>query len=521
MLGKHRDRKNHGFFLNFLFFLMVIPLWAYPLTPSCDVKCYEDENYSTIAPNAMICEIANFKIGGNYLIETSMNSDSAPNPYLCGGQDGITLESLSQKPHQTTAPLMLHYQTAGRCDEPISNAVLIGPPLFAESNILYNFWYGREEHRLIGDGELIDTKQNCVIFVSTLGGPFSSRPSDGLGQAFPEYTIFDIVQTKYLILQKLNVASLKLVTGPSLGGIEAYAMAILHPNYVQGIMPMGAAVHLKSSSTDEEGTSYRVPLIIDVLKDYVRSGSEPQSGFYSYPQSPKTIGCTDFPPVDKPLSERLKEDALSMFLIGLPCEIARNYKADADGKESYFEMAGIKDKVFQGITQHFSINDFFYRMNMMSHINVTPYFEKISAQSLILHVENDPMFSIRQAVWAQKTLAEQNKNSKLCSIFNKRGHAEVIITDQLLTKCETQIKTFFKDIALLSEPLTLLVANQQDLSSITNSTKSDFTKTEKKAPLGSLSIAIWGFFGALAILYLPQLTWFKKPLHKFTKRMKK
>ena len=70
----------------------------------------------------------------------------------------------------------------------------------------------------------------------------ASKPSDGLGMRFPQYSYFDMVQASYWLLRdKLNLARIKLATGGgSMGGSVCYVWALLHPEFVDAIMPIAA-----------------------------------------------------------------------------------------------------------------------------------------------------------------------------------------------------------------------------------------------------------------------------------------
>jgi len=95
---------------------------------------------------------------------------------------------------------------------------------------------------VVGPGRIIDTDRYYVVFLDALGLWGASKPSDGLGMRFPRYTIFDCVQANYrLLTDALNVGRVKLATGLSMGAIQSYAWAVLHPEFVEAIMPMGGS----------------------------------------------------------------------------------------------------------------------------------------------------------------------------------------------------------------------------------------------------------------------------------------
>ncbi len=180
--------------------------------------------------------IPNFKIGGQYEFGNEAT-------YEFGGKGGVTLESLGQE------PLRVAYIAVGspQRDEngKITNAVIISPYYSGDSTFMYYFWYEGQKGNafsrgaVVGPGKLIDTNKYYVIFLDALGLWGASKPSDGLGIKFPRYTTIDYVQANYRLLKdELGVAKVKLATGVSMGAIQSYVWAVLHPDYVEAIMPI-------------------------------------------------------------------------------------------------------------------------------------------------------------------------------------------------------------------------------------------------------------------------------------------
>ena len=54
---------------------------------------------------------------------------------------------------------------------------------------------------IIGPGRPIDTDRYYVVMVDPLGTWGASKPSDGLGIKFPQYSYFDMVQANYRMLR--------------------------------------------------------------------------------------------------------------------------------------------------------------------------------------------------------------------------------------------------------------------------------------------------------------------------------
>ena len=98
---------------------------------------------------------------------------------------------------------------------------------------------------LVGPGKAIDTDRWFVVAPNMLGsaagttGPRSRNPKTGraYGPDYPDITLDDIVETQKRLLDQLGVKGLHAVVGPSYGGFQAFAWAVIHPTFMRGIVP--------------------------------------------------------------------------------------------------------------------------------------------------------------------------------------------------------------------------------------------------------------------------------------------
>jgi len=127
------------------------------------------------------------------------------------------------------------YETWGTLNSDRSNAVLVltglSPNAHAaksEKNPEDGWW-----EPMIGPGKPIDTDQNFVICVNSLGsckgstGPASINPKTGSQYrlSFPDLTIQDIASTAQMVLQSLGIEQLRALVGPSMGGMSCFSAA--------------------------------------------------------------------------------------------------------------------------------------------------------------------------------------------------------------------------------------------------------------------------------------------------------
>lgn len=124
------------------------------------------------------------------------------------------------------------YVTHGTLNEDRTNAVL------ALSAI------GSSHHRLdflIGPGKALDPQRWFVICVDALGNGLSSSPSNSAAQpyeTFPRFSIRDMVQSQFELLQEMGIPTLQAVVGASMGGMQAIQWAVSHPHTMRRIVAM-------------------------------------------------------------------------------------------------------------------------------------------------------------------------------------------------------------------------------------------------------------------------------------------
>ncbi|MBD1843478.1 homoserine O-acetyltransferase [Cyanobacteria bacterium FACHB-63] len=134
------------------------------------------------------------------------------------------------------------YRTWGKLDATQDNAVLVCHALTGSADV--DQWW----EPLLGAGRSLDTDQDFIICSNILGscygttGATSINPETGklYGSAFPRITIRDMVRLQALLLEALQVRSLKLAIGGSLGGMQVLEWAVSYPEKVEAIAVIAA-----------------------------------------------------------------------------------------------------------------------------------------------------------------------------------------------------------------------------------------------------------------------------------------
>ncbi len=120
------------------------------------------------------------------------------------------------------------YVTWGTLNAAKSNAILLVP---GTSGTRHSY------DRHIGPGKTFDTDKYFVIGADPIGGGTSSSPKDGLGVAFPRYTIRDMVRAQHrLVTQGLGISKLFAVGGSSMGSFQTVEWGIAFPDAMRGLI---------------------------------------------------------------------------------------------------------------------------------------------------------------------------------------------------------------------------------------------------------------------------------------------
>jgi len=131
--------------------------------------------------------------------------------------------------------LKLHYVTIG---EPTGQPVLVlhGTGQSAAGMLTPSF-----AGELFGLGQPLDASKYYIIIPDALGHGQSSKPSDGMKTAFPQYDYDDMVEAQHrLVSEGLGIRHLRLVIGNSMGGMHGWIWAEKYPAFMDAMVPMAA-----------------------------------------------------------------------------------------------------------------------------------------------------------------------------------------------------------------------------------------------------------------------------------------
>ncbi|KQV55070.1 homoserine O-acetyltransferase [Duganella sp. Root336D2] len=155
---------------------------------------------------------------------------------------------------------MLMYETYGTLNADKSNAVLVCHALNASHHVAGYYadnpknvgWWDN----MVGPGKALDTDKFFVIGVNNLGscfgstGPMHINPETGkqYGAAFPVVTVEDWVAAQARLADQLGIRQFAAVMGGSLGGMQALAWSIMHPERLRHCLVIASTPKLSAQN---------------------------------------------------------------------------------------------------------------------------------------------------------------------------------------------------------------------------------------------------------------------------------
>jgi homoserine O-acetyltransferase len=374
-------------------------------------------------------EIPDFRIGGRYDLDR-------PESWQRGGEGGVTLESLG------AGPLRLGYIAVGtprrNAAGEITNAIVINSYYSGDSTNMYFFWYegqpgnGFAGGPLIGPGRLFDTRRYYVILIDALGLWGASKPSDGLGMDFPRYSNFDLVQASYRLLRDhLKVAQVELATGVSMGGSQSYVWGVLHSGFVKAIMPIGGAT---AGDGDDPVQAWIFQLMTAAIE------SDPvwrQTGGRYY---------------HLPKEQHPNRGVMFGWSVLAHTGFDFAYRARQPWSEVvkdvfYWDPPGGAGTTLQQRARDFDAVDLWYRNLAGTTYNLNKDLHRITARTLVVHLENDQWLIADKA----RAAVEAIPGAQLVTFRHDLAHYAVFRALNVVCDDPTA-DAFLRDIGLIPDP---------------------------------------------------------------------
>jgi homoserine O-acetyltransferase len=133
------------------------------------------------------------------------------------------------------------FRTWGNPANAANNAILVCHALTGSADV-DAWWPG-----IIGEGRAFDPRHDFVVCSNILGscygttGPASVQSGSDrrYRSGFPRIGVRDMVRLQLRLIDYLGIDRLAVITGPSLGGMQALEWALMYPDRVATIVPIG------------------------------------------------------------------------------------------------------------------------------------------------------------------------------------------------------------------------------------------------------------------------------------------
>lgn len=282
--------------------------------------------------------------------------------------------------------LTLHYVTLGNPEDP---AILYLHGTYRPGSDVLSKDFGGE---LFGPGQPLDASKYYIISTDGIGMGQSTKPSDGLRAAFPQYNYEDMVQAQYrLVTEGLGVKHLRLVIGNSMGGMQTWMWGENWPQMMDALVPMA------SQPTEMSSRNWMMRrLLVESIKE------DPAWSNGNYTAQPPSLR----------LANALFSTATSGGTLA--------YQASAPTR-------ALADKLVDerlNTPQTADANDFIYQWQSSADFNAAPGLSKIQAPVLAINAADDERNPPETGTL--QTSLKQIKNARLFLIpasADTRGHA--------------------------------------------------------------------------------------------------
>jgi len=278
---------------------------------------------------------------------------------------------------------------------------------------------------MLGPGKAIDTHQFHVICVNSLGscygstGPASIDPRTGktYGPTFPKLTIEDVAAAAHGLLGALGLPRVRVVMGPSMGGMSALAYTLMYPAEVDVLVSLSSATHSEPFSI----------AVRSLQRELIRSDGAWMGGHYAAGEGPREgmrlarkLGMISYRSA-KEWSERFGR------------ERAKDAGVDAFGIE--FEVEAYLESRAQSFVGAFDPNSYLYLSRAMDLFDVAEHggsddkaLKRMHLKkALVVGVETDILFTLHQQQALADALKHAGVDVQFEALASKQGHDSFLV----------------------------------------------------------------------------------------------
>jgi homoserine O-acetyltransferase len=307
--------------------------------------------------------------------------------------------------------LEIAYQTYGKLNAKKDNVIWACHALTANSDVL-DWWKG-----LFGNNALFNPDEHFIICANVLGShygstsPISTNPITGQPYylAFPDFTIRDLVSAHRLLAAHLDIQSIKVLIGGSLGGQQALEWAITDNTAIENLILVATnAVH------SPWGIAFNESQRLAITTDRSFYAQKPDGGLKGLKVA-RSIALLSYRTYDAYAATQLE---------------SVNDKTGAFRASSYQNYQGEK------LCKRFNAYSYWYLSKAMDSHNigrgrnsVADALAIVKANTLVIGIENDVLFPLSE----QEFLAKNIAGAEFHNLKTTYGHDGFLIETDTLT----------------------------------------------------------------------------------------
>lgn len=307
--------------------------------------------------------------------------------------------------------LEIAYQTFGTLNGKKDNVVWVCHALTANADV-FDWWKG-----LFGENELFNPHEHYIVCANILGSnygttsPLTDNPTTGQPWylTFPQFNIRDLVNVQKLLADHLDITTIDVLIGGSLGGQQSLEWAILEPNRINRLIIMAT-----NAQHSPWGIAFNESQRLALSADPTFYSNTPEGGSRGL-KAARSIAL---------LSYR-HYDTYAISQQEITHDKTDNFKAS-----SYQNYQGEK------LVKRFNAYSYWYLTKAMDSHNVfrdrenkPDILSEIKAQTLILGITSDILFPPSE----QRFIADQIPGAKYVEISSFYGHDGFLVETETLT----------------------------------------------------------------------------------------
>lgn len=285
--------------------------------------------------------------------------------------------------------------------------------------------------QIVGPKKAIDTEKYYVVCCNNIGGcsgstgpleinPASSKP---YGKDFPQVSVVDWVKTQKMLMDKLKIPYWHLVTGGSLGGMQALEWSIAYPKSIKK-----AGIFAAAASSSTQNIALNEVARESIRKDqnffdgnYYEHGVSPKSGL----KTARMLGHITY------LSEELMDMRFGRRFQDEESKVDQKVNFEV---ENYLQYKGEK------FSESFDANSYILMTKAMdSYVagkdqGLNNVMKNVEAQLLIIGFYSDWLYPPERGKEIQLAAMDNDVNSSYVVLEGDHGHDSFLFDSKKYSK---------------------------------------------------------------------------------------